>query len=234
MLSLIATSLFLGAAHAFEPDHLAAVGSLAVEKSSCRKIALRGAFWGMGHTLTLFLISMAVIGLGMTLDSGTEALLETAVGIMLVLLGLQILCQLSGLSLHRHAHEHDNGSLHRHAHFHIKSKEDHSADVHKLSHFCLIDWKPLAVGMVHGAAGSGALIVIVASITREALGSGFYILLFGLGSTAGMAAASVVASWPLSKLTDRAAIWLNAVRFAASGLALYLGVTIVAANGTLI
>ena len=84
-LSLIALGFLAGMGHALEPDHLAAVGAMATGRNSRRSMVLRGAAWGLGHTLTLLAICSAVILLGMALTGRTAALLESAVGFMLIL-----------------------------------------------------------------------------------------------------------------------------------------------------
>jgi sulfite exporter TauE/SafE len=232
-LALLSSSLLIGAAHAFEPDHLAAMGSLAIERSGWKKLAVRGALWGLGHTLTLFVLSMAVIAFGMTLGSQSRAMLETFVGVMLFLLGLQLLARALGFKVHRHDHSHGTGGGHSHVHLHIERGHDHSASKSSHLHRLSIDWKPLTIGMVHGAAGSGALIVLVAAVTREATTAGFYVLAFGFGSVAGMAMASIAASLPLSLLARHAKQSLTAVKVAMGLFAAGLGASIIGANADL-
>ncbi|QCI79843.1 high frequency lysogenization protein HflD [Hankyongella ginsenosidimutans] len=184
--------------HALEPDHLAAVGSMATGKSSRGALVLRGAAWGMGHTITLFVICTAVILFGMMLTQRMAATMESAVGVMLVLLGGEVLWRMRRARVHFHVHQHADGERHFHAHSHLGEQTPHDARRHKHTHRRrALPMKALLVGLVHGAAGSSALVVLaVATVPNPWLAS-FYVLLFGLGSMAGMASLSLVASWPL-------------------------------------
>jgi sulfite exporter TauE/SafE len=228
--ALITSSLLIGAAHAFEPDHLAAMSSLAVERSGSRKLASRGALWGLGHTFTLFVLSMAVIAFDVVLGSQTSIILESLVGIMLIILGLQLLTAAAGFSVHRHKHSHGTDGHHSHVHIHLKPGHDHLASKPSHLHRITIDWKPLAIGMVHGAAGSGALIVMIAAVTQEAMTAGLYVLAFGFGSIAGMAAVSLAASLPLSLVAKHRSRWLKALKVTIGLFAAGMGANIIVAN----
>jgi sulfite exporter TauE/SafE len=197
-LTFLATSLLIGASHAFEPDHLAAVGSMATEQSGRRHLVLRGALWGVGHTIALFLLSMAAVGFGMALSIKTQAVLELTVGLMLVGLGLQGIARALNVRMHNHSHSHGNDGEHKHLHVHIANDDNHSSGNIGHVHLPRFDLKPLAVGMVHGAAGSGALVVTMAAISENPLAAGAYVAVFGIGSILGMAAFSLFASWPLT------------------------------------
>lgn len=164
-LSILFVGLLLGMKHATEADHLAAVATLATRQSSLAQTLRQGVAWGVGHTLTLMLFGAAVLLLGQVISPDLEQALETAVGIMLVLLGADVLRRL--VRAHRHAHPKR--------------------------------WplRALTVGMMHGLAGSAALVVLtLQTIPSVGLGVG-YIVLFGVGSIVGMALLSVVIAIPL-------------------------------------
>ena len=125
---------FVGMGHAIEADHLAAVGAMAVGKKSPKSLALRGAAWGLGHTITLFAICTAAILFGLVLTEQTSAALEFAVGMMLVVLGFDVLRRLRKARVHFHVHDHDGGRPHLHAHSHAGATQPHDSDPHDHSH----------------------------------------------------------------------------------------------------
>ena len=49
----------LGMRHALEPDHLAAVSTLATEHKNARAGLVIGAFWGIGHSFTLLVVGIS-------------------------------------------------------------------------------------------------------------------------------------------------------------------------------
>ncbi|HEY2753981.1 hypothetical protein [Phenylobacterium sp.] len=231
--SLILLGFLAGMGHALEPDHLAAVGALATGKSSRRAMVLRGAAWGLGHTITLFLICSAVILLGMALSNRTAARLESAVGLMLVLLGGEVLFRLRRARVHFHVHDHADGERHFHAHSHLGEAAPHAANPHGHAHRREFPLKALAVGLMHGAAGSAGLLALaLASAPDRGLAS-IYVLLFGLGSMVGMASLSFIASWPL-RAAERYATWLHrGLSLAVASLGIGLGVRALMANAQL-
>lgn len=206
-ISLLLLGALIGMQHALEADHLAAVAALGAGRTTRRAVVLRGAFWGVGHTLTLFLICGLVIFAGSSIPPTLESLLELLVGIMIVGLGTQVLVRLWQQRPHFHVHEHGPGVRHLHAHSHRHDAGPHEASRHEHTHEHLGLRKAVLVGMAHGAAGSGGLLVLTAA-AGSALGSLSYVVVFGVGSIVGMAALSFVASYPLGFL-DRGATWVH-------------------------
>lgn len=196
-LSLVALGFLAGMGHALEPDHLAAVGAMATGKATRGALVARGAAWGLGHTITLFVLCSAVILFGMALTDRTAALLESAVGVMLVVLGSEVLWRMRRARVHFHVHQHEGGERHFHAHSHLGERQPHRESAHKHVHRRRIPLKALGVGLVHGAAGSAGLLALAVASVRSPWLASFYVLLFGVGSMAGMASLSFVASWPL-------------------------------------
>jgi len=182
--------LVVGLRHAFEPDHLTAVATLATETRDARKGAALGALWGLGHTLSLIIVGIILIALGEVL-ARLAASFELAVSGVLIALGIRALVkawrqgQVGAVRAHRHG-----GAAHVHlgpdAHVHVGS--------------WTLAWRPLAVGLVHGLAGSGALTALVFAKLPTAAERIGYIAVFGLGSIVGMAAASAVVGLSLRSL----------------------------------
>ena len=229
MEGFLALGFLIGMQHALEADHLAAVGAMAVSgKSSKRGLALRGAAWGLGHTITLFAICTAVILMGLTLTEQTSAALEFGVGVMLVLLGLDVLRRFRAKRIHFHVHSHDAGRPHLHAHSHAGATAAHRDDPHDHRHPTGFPLRALAVGLIHGAAGSAGLLALAVAATQDAWTALGYVLVFGLGSILGMAALSFVAAWPLGAAEERARWIHTGLTLGAAALAIVLGVDVMA------
>lgn len=213
---LLIFGALVGMSHALEADHLAAVAALSARRSTRRQLVIRGAWWGLGHTLSLMAFCGAAILLGWAITAEVEATLELCVGLMIAGLGAHVLWTLRSRRIHFHAHVH-GGKRHLHAHSHLGDAVPHGRSTHEHRHPRGGFVKALAVGLVHGAAGSGALLVLVVAATQSATTALLYIAAFGMGSILGMAALSFIASWPLKAL-DRGAAWLDTAVMAAVGL----------------
>jgi len=200
--SILMFGFLVGMRHALEADHLAAVATLATRSRSVAQTIGLGVAWGMGHTLTLMLFGGAVLLLGLVLPIQAANALELAVGVMLVLLGVDVLYRLWRDRVHFHWHRHPGGVAHVHAHSHRDAQEVHDPAQHRHMHLRDFPVRALLVGMVHGMAGSAALILL----SLEAVGSvswGLaYIALFGVGSILGMALLSAAIAVPM-RLTSR-------------------------------
>ncbi len=219
----LALGFLIGMQHALEADHLAAVGAMAAnEPASKRGLAMRGAAWGLGHTITLFAICSAVILMGLNLTGQLAAAMEFGVGIMLVLLGLDVIRRMRKKRVHFHIHDH-GGQPHIHAHSHAGAAAPHRRDPHRHVHSRGFPVKALLVGLVHGAAGSAGLLALAVAATREPLVALGYVLIFGLGSILGMAALSLAAAWPLGAAERHAKLFNNALSIGAATIALLLG-----------
>lgn len=213
--TLIAFGCLIGMQHALEADHLAAVAALSKSRSSRRALVLRGSAWGLGHTITLLSICSALWFLGGRISQRTEAVLELMVGVMIVLLGVNVLYTLWKRRPHIHLHTHGESVRHLHVHSHGNEIGGHGASGHDHSHEHMGLPRALLVGMAHGAAGSAGLMVLAAAAgtITEAIS---YVLAFGIGSIAGMAALSFVVSYPLRWL-EHGANWLNKAAFVSIG-----------------
>lgn len=183
--------LILGIKHALDADHLIAVSTIVSEHRSIKWASLIGAFWGLGHTVTLFIVGLAVIGLRLTIPPRIALGLEFLVSVMLVILGAGILWRAFGAErVHLHAHNH---SPETHAHFHVHETEEED---HGHPHPFKSMRKPFVVGMVHGLAGSAALMLLVLTTIPSPLAGLAYILIFGAGSVGGMLILSSIVGIP--------------------------------------
>jgi ABC-type nickel/cobalt efflux system permease component RcnA len=196
MFGILGLGFLLGMQHALEADHIAAVSSIAARRSRIGDIVKHGLTWGLGHTLTLFAFAGAALLLGQAIPEDIARPMETAVGIMLVGLGAHVLWRLWRDRVHFHKHGHADGTVHIHAHSHANETVAHERAAHVHAHG--FRWRTLLVGLMHGMAGSAALLVLaVSQASSPAAGLG-YVALFGVGSMIGMGALSTVIAVPLA------------------------------------
>jgi len=212
--------------HALEADHVAAVAALATKTTSVKSAIKQGAVWGLGHTITLFLFSTIVIMTDSIIPEKFANGLEFVVGIMLVFLGGDVIRRLIRDKIHFHSHEHDNEVTHFHAHKHTNNQK-HADSTHRHEHASGFPIRALYVGLMHGMAGSAALIILTLQSVDSVTTGLFYILMFGIGSIIGMAALSFIIAIPL-RHSAKGLTWLN------NGLQAVIGIATIALGSTLI
>lgn len=213
--SVLLIGFVLGLHHAIEADHLAAVSTIVAEKKGLFTASLVGGMWGVGHTISLFAVGTLVVFLKLQISESTEAKLEAVVGGMLILLGLNALRKLFSVEkIHVHTHEHGKRE---HVHIHAHGPEQAEGRHHRFSP------RSILIGMVHGLAGSAALmLLVVPTIASPALAL-LYILIFGIGSIGGMMAMSFLIGLPLYFTAGRFLILNKGIRLAAGVFSLGLG-----------
>ena len=192
-LGALAVGTLLGVRHAFEPDHVAAVTTLVVEARSAWRGAILGAVWGVGHTISLVMLGTVLIATRTVLPARTGAAFEVGVAAMLIVLGARAVWRALRSSAAGATHVHSHGpadNVHVHAgpraHVHVAGRT--------------LAWRPFAVGLVHGLAGTGAITAFVFAELPDVASRVGYIALFGLGSVAGMAVATGVAGASVCRL----------------------------------
>ncbi|MGD9765509.1 MAG: urease accessory protein [Candidatus Binatia bacterium] len=213
MLTILLLGFLLGVRHALEADHVAAVASLATRSAALAEKIKVAAFWGGGHAVSLVLLGAILIGLGVSMPERLARAFELAAGVVLVVLGIDVLRRLRRRQIHFHVHQHVGGVRHLHAHAHAGESPTALA-VHEHPHARGVLLRSLAIGGLHGLAGSGALVLL----SLQMLGSGAqalaYVFCFAAGSIMGMVAFSLVLSVPLTvspRLLERMAGKLEAV-----------------------
>lgn len=197
MTSLILGWLFAalhGARHASEPDHLVAVSTLIADASGApgaRRTAWLGAFWGMGHSVSLLAVGTVLLCLRLNMPGPAADGFELVVAVMLLVLGARSIGQAYRLAQsHGPAHAHAHGA---HTHVHSSAVDHVHVGVWTMAR------RPFGIGLVHGLAGSGALTAL-ALANMPSLATGLiYMVLFGLGSVLGMAMLAGVCGWQLQR-----------------------------------
>ena len=216
LLSVIALGFFLGMRHATDADHVVAVMTIVSRQRSLRPAAWVGVLWGMGHTLTILVVGGAIVLFNWAIPPRMGLAMELAVGVMLIALGLMnVAGTLRGVvpiargrteppTVHSHAHEHGD-YVHSHPHLHNPEQHPHRPDdtplarldrsFNRLSGYQTV--RPLVVGTVHGLAGSAAVALLVLTTIREPLWGVAYLLVFGLGTIAGMMLITTLVAAPI-------------------------------------
>ncbi|PIP73738.1 MAG: urease accessory protein [Nitrospinae bacterium CG22_combo_CG10-13_8_21_14_all_47_10] len=196
MIHTLLLGFLIGLKHALEADHVAAVATLA-SKATIKEGLVLGATWGLGHTITLFIFGSAVLIIDTVISEQLALTLEFFVGCMLVIMGGALLKEMFEKRIHLHIHRHSNGIPHLHFHSHAQDNIEHQANPHQHNHTQPFAIRALWVGMMHGMAGSAALILLTLD-SVSSIGTGIlYILFFGIGSMFGMALLSMVIIIPL-------------------------------------
>ena len=214
--------LLLGLRHALDADHIAAVAALATRVRSVRETVRVGLAWGVGHGLALFAAAGVVIAVDFE-DSGRLAVaFEFLVGAMLVLLGLDVVRRVIRDRIHAHAHRHAGRNVHVHVHSHAGAGGHDAAD-HAHGHATGLPRRAALIGLMHGLAGSAALLLISVGAMETAAYALAYVALFGLGSILGMAALSLTIALPL-RLSAGLITWgYNGVHAAVGVVTMLLG-----------
>ncbi len=194
LISIVVVGFFLGMRHATDPDHVVAVTTIVSQQRSAKRAALIGIFWGLGHTLTIFIVGCAIILFNVVIPTRLGLAMEFSVSLMLILLGGWNLFSFSTTApvVHSHAHRH-GGLVHTHAHVHEQAAEHDHVDPavdkmdRKLGRKPLYQLlRPLMVGIVHGLAGSAAVALLILATIRNTTWAIAYLLVFGIGTIAGM------------------------------------------------
>ena len=187
--SLVALGFVLGLRHALDADHLVAISTIVTERRSLLSASLVGAFWGFGHTLALLIAGVGVLLLRFEMTDRMAHGFELCVGIMLVVLGANVL--------------RDSGSPRREPYTRSRDRRP------RIRMVSVARARPLLVGMVHGLAGSAPLLLLTLTVMSSPLAAFSYIAVFGVGSMMGMTIMSVLVSVPaqLTVSISRAPTW---------------------------
>jgi high-affinity nickel permease len=220
----------VGAGHAFEADHIAAVSSLVCGKTSRRDIVRHGMIWGLGHTAVLLAVGGTALLLKATFTPQFAFGIEMLVGVMLIGLGAHVIYRLRRDRVHFHRHAHSGGIEHIHIHSHQNETVPHTPANHRHTHPDTSAWRTLMVGFMHGLAGSAAIVLATAATLNSPSLGLFYIAIFGVGSVLGMGLVSLVMSLVL--IPARALTRLNTgLHYAIGAITISVGLYVLASSG---
>ncbi len=238
-LGIALLGLILGMRHATDPDHVIAVTAIVTGERRIGAAARIGIAWGLGHSVTVFLVGGAIILFKLTIPLRLAMAMEFAVAIILVVLGISVLVRSSprianwlGLKsddsewfAHTHPHEHD-GATHVHPHAHTHGDE-HSHRSHLFSRRLRFargsNQRAFGVGLVHGLAGSAAIALLILSAIPNPVWGMIYLAIFGLGTMLGMALITTAIGLPISLTAARLGSLNHALLVGAGFLSLGFG-----------
>lgn len=213
LVALAGFGFLLGMRHATDADHVIAVTTILNRSRRFVHTTLIGALWGLGHTITVVIVGILIIGFNVVIPPPVGLAMEFAVAVMLIALG--ILNLTGGLRAiterftppapihgheHGHSHAHDGAEVHAHEHAHLHG---HGTDPHLGGAAGLVatfGWyqllRPVGVGLVHGLAGSAAVALLVLATIQDTGAAIGYLVVFCLGVAAGMAVLTTVIGLP--------------------------------------
>jgi high-affinity nickel-transport protein len=195
--------LLLGMRHSTDPDHVIAVTTIVARLGSLRQASLVGMLWGIGHTLTIFIVGSAIILFGLVIPPRIGLSMEFAVALMLILLGILNLTGVLARMTRRFSREQ------------IPTEGAVDQGLSPFGTYQLL--RPLVIGTVHGLAGSAAVALLVLATIHNPMWAIGYLLLFGLGTVAGMMLMTSIISLPIV-WTGNSFVRLNRLMCATSGI----------------
>jgi high-affinity nickel permease len=191
LLVALGIAFLLGLRHASDPDHLVAVTSLvATEDGDTRKAARLGAWWGIGHASALLAIGVPLIAFKTELPAALESGAEKAIGALIVVLAARVIYKWARGDYRATAHAHDEGhATRRHlrrgeTHAHVKVRTPQQA---------------LGIGLLHGLAGTGAVVLLLIAALPSRLEAGLALAVFAPMSILSMAALTAAFAWVLTR-----------------------------------
>ncbi|MDR3339310.1 MAG: sulfite exporter TauE/SafE family protein [Candidatus Symbiothrix sp.] len=221
LLILLSYALYEGLIHAFEADHILAVTNIVSQREKFVAAIKDGIYWGLGHTSTIFLMGVIVILFKVNIPDSSFSYFEAVVGLMLVVVATYRLTiflkhEQTTIRFHKHYHEHAGENKQLHAHVHLSGKH-----LHKTSY---------GIGIVHGLAGSGALVVLIMTQIKSVANSLLYLVIFGIGSIVGMVLVAGIFSLPFSKKTIDSKVLRTILVIISSSLCFFYGCYVIYEN----
>jgi nickel/cobalt exporter len=199
--------LILGMRHSTDADHVVAISTIVSKQRSIRNAAFIGSVWGMGHTITIFTVGSLIILFGVEIPPRIGLSLEFSVALMLILLGVlnltgvmqKVTAYLTPASMApvNPTENAANGAK-------SAAKGLYQNSVGRIGLYQCA--RPLAIGLVHGLAGSAAVALLVLSTIHSPVWATVYLLIFGAGTMIGMMCMTAIIALPLAYAGDRFSI----------------------------
>ena len=221
LLTVAGISLLLGVRHAFEPDHLAAVSTLATRQGRLWDASRLGIVWGLGHTASVAIVALLVIGAGLSLPPRLWPAADFLVGVLLAGLGAAVLWRYARGRWHMHRHAHSGAAL---PHLHLHSHAHEAGHVHGHEPWDLR--RSLGFGLLHGLAGSGAIVVLLIATVPTRSAQLTYLGAFGLGTIVGMLAVSLALGAVVRYASSRGARWASVLHLSSAAASLTVGIAL--------
>jgi ABC-type nickel/cobalt efflux system permease component RcnA len=213
-LVLLGVALLLGIRHSLDPDHVVAVSTLVSEERRLWPAARLGFIWGIGHLIPIALIGIPLLILHLEIPPFFESLVDTGVGILLILLGAATLGKVIKERVHYDVHSH-NETIH--AHFHRPGHHHSTVELKRRQ------WITFGFGIVHGLAGSGAVAVLSMQASPSLEWAIFWLFIFGSGTALGMFAMTLLIAAPALTMVAKRNIIRFQIRAATGLISLFFG-----------
>jgi high-affinity nickel-transport protein len=210
LLPIAGIGFVIGFRHAFEPDHLAAVTTLATRQGTARDAARLGAAWGVGHTVAVGGVAGVLVLLGWRLPEPLHAAAELLVAALLIVLGGAVLLR------HRYRHAHSLGEAHSVAHA-LGLPHHHAPPLRDAR-------RSLGFGIAHGIAGSGALAVLLVAAAPTRVAQFTYFAAFGTGTIVGMLSVSALVARAVRLAGARQGHWASMLHLGAAAASIVAGI----------
>ena len=219
--ALAGLGLLLGFRHAFEPDHLAAVSTLATRQGKLLDACRLGVAWAVGHSLSVGVVVGAIMLFGLQLPRRLWPAADFLVGLLLIGLGASVLVRYVRGRWHLHVHAHDGGPhLHLHSHAHDAS--------HAHAHPQGDARRSLGFGLLHGLAGSAAILVLLVAAAPTRTAQLTYFLAFAAGTMLGMLLVSFSLAGLVRLASGRGARWATVLHLGSATVSVVVGVLLAA------
>ena len=202
IISALFLGIILGFYHSTDGDHVVAVSTMAKDYKNIFKSLWIGFSWGLGHSTPLIILGTLILILKeglMNIYETVSIYFEFGVAIMLILLGAQVFWKLFNGSVHTHSHNHDGTHTHLHgSHSHSDNSENgHHDENHPfLSLFPFFRPKSFIIGLIHGMAGSAAVMLAILPTTPSIFTGFIFLLLFSVGTMLSMSILTIVLAFP--------------------------------------
>jgi high-affinity nickel-transport protein len=219
--ALIASVGFLlGMRHATDPDHVIAVSTIVSRQRGVGMAGVIGAIWGLGHTLTIFAVGVAIILFKVAIPARLGLSMEFSVGLMLILLGV---LNLSGMLARLASPFSHNHNLYDLEPIGTPDLASSAASSHPHPPHLWNFARPMFVGIVHGLAGSAAIALLVMTTIQDPFWEIIYVLIFGLGTIAGMMAITACIALPFAYTSRRFSAWNRGIVYTSGVLSICFG-----------
>jgi len=220
LLALAGLGLLLGFRHAFEPDHLAAVSTLATRQGRLLDACRLGLAWALGHTASVGVVVAVIMLFGLHLPDRLWPAADFLVALLLIGLGGSVLLRYARGRWHLHVHTHSDGAPHLHLHSHAHG----AAHVHQ--HPRGDARRSLGFGLLHGLAGSAAILVLLVAAAPTRAAQLAYFVAFACGTMIGMLLVSFSLAGLVRLASGQGAKWATALHLGSAVTSVVVGVVL--------
>src|SRR5256712_4240810 len=219
--ALAGLGLLLGFRHAFEPDHLAAVSTLATRQGKLLDACRLGVAWAVGHSLSVGVVVGAIMLFGLQLPRRLWPAADFLVGLLLIGLGASVIGRYVRGRWHLHVHAHDGGP---HPHLHSHAHDASHAHAHPQGDAR----RSLGFGLLHGLAGSAAILVLLVAAAPTRTAQLTYFLAFAAGTMLGMLLVSFSLAGLVRLASGRGARWATVLHLGSATVSVVVGLLLAA------